>query len=68
MAQLGYPLLALAWPVGVSVMLPMMMRGGWESAPTPPPMVKDQELAALRAEVAALQTAQDASTAPVSHR
>ena len=68
MAQLGYLLPALACPIGMGVMMWVMMRGGKKPAATPPVVEEDQELAALRAEVAALRTAQDGSTSPVAHR
>lgn len=68
MVQLGYLLPALACPVGMGVMMWVMMRGGKRPVVTPPPVVEDQELAALRAEVAALRTAQDESATPVPQR
>jgi hypothetical protein len=68
MTQLGYLLPTLACPVGMGVMMWMMMRGGKKPMSTSPSVAEERELAALRAEVDALRTAQDASTAPVSHR
>ncbi len=51
----------LACPIGMGVMMWMMMRGNTKTTATPDPSTQD-EITALRAEVATLRVQQDLQT------
>lgn len=58
MAEALYPLVLLACPIGMGLMMWVMMRGGSKDSPVPPPH-QDEEIAQLRTEVERLRTQQE---------